>query len=360
MSQAETQAVEADDVGRLRDRRLRASERGRWRAVEEAFESGLRNHWYAVAPASALAGANPLALRRMGEDLVLWRDAEGGLRLFADRCAHRGARLSLGAVVGGRLCCCYHGWAYDGTGQCVAIPSEGGACDLADEARVRAYPVEQHGGLVFAWFGDDGRAPGHACPNPAELESPEWSGFIVPHEWQGVGWFRVLENLVDPIHAPFLHAGTYTMGHGALQDVIAVEDRPDGLFVKREGQELVSFDYSTYHFPNWCEVDVPYPWSAGPGGAMRVLVFVTPIDAGATQIYMVRKRRITGWRWWIWRALWHLRLRRKMYDVLDGDEAALTSQRNRAALDGEFLAQSDLGIVRMRRLFADAHDRRAR
>ena len=360
MSQAETQAVEADDVGRLRDRRLRASERGRWRAVEEAFESGLRNHWYAVAPASALAGANPLALRRMGEDLVLWRDAEGGLRLFADRCAHRGARLSLGAVVGGRLCCCYHGWAYDGTGQCVAIPSEGGACDLADEARVRAYPVEQHGGLVFAWFDDDGRAPGRACPNPAELESPEWSGFIVPHEWHGVGWFRVLENLVDPIHAPFLHAGTYTMGHGALQDVIAVEDRPDGLFVKREGQELVSFDYSTYHFPNWCEVDVPYPWSAGPGGAMRVLVFVTPIDAGATQIYMVRKRRITGWRWWIWRALWHLRLRRKMYDVLDGDEAALTSQRNRAALDGEFLAQSDLGIVRMRRLFADAHDRRAR
>ena len=354
------QPVEADDVARIRGTRQRESERGRWRAVEEAFEAGLRNHWYAVAPLRALARANPVALRRMGEDLVLWRDASGGLHLFADRCAHRGARLSLGAVAGDRLCCRYHGWAYDGTGQCVAVPSEGGDCALAGEASVRAYPVAEHGGLVFAWFDDDGRAPERACPNPVELESPEWSGFIVEHEWQGVGWFRVLENLVDPIHAPFLHAGTYTMGHGALRDTIAVEDRADGLFVKREGQELVSFDYSTFHFPNWCEVDVPYPWSAGPGGPMRVLVFVTPIDAGATQVYMVRKRRITGWKWWVWRALWHLRLRRKMYEVIAGDEAALASQRGRRALDGEFLAQSDLGIVRMRRLFADAHDRRPR
>ena len=360
MAHADTRPVEAEDVERIRERRRRASERGRWRAVEEAFEAGLRNHWYALAPASALEDANPFPLRRMGEDLVLWRDASGAPHLFVDSCAHRGAKLSLGAVVGDRLCCCYHGWAYDGTGQCVSIPSEGGACELAREARVRSYPVEEHGGLIFGWFDDDGRAPGRDCPNPEELESPEWSGFIVPHEWHGIGWFRVLKNLVDPIHAPFLHAGTYTMGHGALQDVIAVEDRPDGLFVKREGQELVSFDYSTYHFPNWCEVDVPYPWTAGPGGVMRVLVFVTPIDREATQVYMVRKRRIAGWKWWIWWSLWHLRLRRKMYDVLDGDEAALTSQRGRDALDNEFLAQSDLGIVRMRRLFADAHARLAR
>ena len=100
MAQADTRPVGAEDVERIRELRRRASERGRWRAVEEAFEAGLRNHWYALAPSSALAGANPFALRRMGEDLVLWRDATGALHLFVDSCAHRGARLSLGAVVG--------------------------------------------------------------------------------------------------------------------------------------------------------------------------------------------------------------------------------------------------------------------
>lgn len=352
MSQAENRAAPADNVEEIR--------LGRWRTVEEALKGGLPNHWYALMPTSELEGTKPHALRRMDKDLAVWRDGSGTLHLFDDACAHRGAQLSLGTVVGDTLCCCYHGWAYDGTGQCVSIPSEGGACDLAREAKVRSYPVEEHGEVIFGYIGDEGRTPDKPCPNPVELESPEWSGFIIQHNWPDVNWFRMLENLVDPIHAPFLHAGTYTMGHGALQDVIAVEDRPDGLFVLRQGQKLVSFDYSTYHFPNWCEVDVPYPWSAGPGGVMRVLVFVTPIDGQSTQVYMVRKRKITGWKWWIWWTLWHVRLKRKMYDVIDGDVAVLTSQRGQQALDHEYLAQSDLGIVRMRRMFVEAFDKRAR
>ena len=249
----------------------------RWRAVEETLKAGLPNHWYALVPESALADGAPVAVRRMSLDLVLWRDSTGTLHLFDDACAHRGARLSLGKIIDDRLCCCYHGWVYDATGQCVSIPSEGGACALAREARVRTYPVEAHGGVIFGYIGDEGRTPDRPCPNPVELDSPEWSGFIITHNWPGVAWFRVLENLVDPIHAPYLHAGTFTMGHGTLQDVISVEDRPDGLFVAREGQKLVSFDYSTFHFPCWFEVDVPYLWSAGPGGVMRVLIFVTPI-----------------------------------------------------------------------------------
>ncbi len=352
MSQARDGAAQAAD--NVEEIRL-----GRWRSVEEALQAGLANHWYALVPESELVGSTPLALRRMGLDLVLWRDETGALHLFDDTCAHRGAKLSLGKVFGQTLCCCYHGWTYDGTGQCVSIPSEGGACDLAGDARVRTYQVEVHGGLIFAYIGDEGRPPDRPCPNPVELDSPDWSGFIIPHYWPGVTWFRVLENLVDPIHAPFLHAGTFTMGHGALQDVISVEDRPDGLFVAREGQKLVSFDYSMFHFPCWFDVDVPYLWSAGPGGVMRVLIFVTPIDGEATQVYMVRKRKITGWKWWIWWVLWQIRLKRKMWQVIDGDVAVLTSQRGRKALDNEYLAQSDLGIVRMRRMFIEAMDKQA-
>ena len=337
--------------------RAESARRAQWRAVEDEFKAGLGNHWHALVP-SAEVGARPCALKRLGEDLVLWRDGDGKPRLFPDACAHRGTRLSLGRVAGGALHCCYHGWTYDGTGQCVSIPSQGGACEMAKEVKVRSYPVEEFGGMIFGYLSDDGRQPHRPCPHPEQLGSPEWNGFIVSHFWQGVNWFRVLENLVDPIHAPFLHARTYTMGHGVLEDVVTVEDRPDGLFVARAGQKLVSFDYSDYHFPNWCQVDVPYPWSAGPGGPMSVTVFVVPVDAETTQVYMVRKRRITGWKWWIWWTLWQLRLRRKMWEVLVDDEAVLASQGEGRALDNEYLAPSDAGIVRMRRLFTDEWKRR--
>jgi phenylpropionate dioxygenase-like ring-hydroxylating dioxygenase large terminal subunit len=45
--------------------------------------------------------------------------------VFADRCPHRLVPLSAGTVDGGVLQCRYHGWQFDETGQCVAVPSNG-------------------------------------------------------------------------------------------------------------------------------------------------------------------------------------------------------------------------------------------
>lgn len=329
-----------------------------WLALEKRLENGLRNYWYAIVPSDDL-GAAPIGIRRMGEDLVVWRDGAGKARVFRDYCAHRGARLSLGKVVDGTLRCVYHGWTYEGSGQCVAIPSEGGPCPLAKDVLARAYATEEHGGLVFAYISEDGRQPDVPCPNPYELEDPAWNGFIVRHNWDNVPWFRMLENLTDPIHGPFLHSGTFTLSRTKTEkDVIQIEPREDSIFISREGQKLVNFDYTEYHFPNWFRLDIPYPWSAGPGGPMRILVFVTPIDAGRTQSYMVRKRQIAGWRWWVWWSLWQLRLRRAMWGVMDGDEMVLLSQRGTDCIEDEYLAQSDLGIIRMRQMFAAELDRR--
>ena len=87
---------------------------------------------------------------------------------------------------------------------------------------------------------------------------------------------------------------------------------------------------------------------------MRILVFVCPIDNQSCQVYMVRKRRITGWKFAIWWVLWHLRLERKMWDVLDQDEAILASQRGSEALGSEHLTQGDSGLLMLRKLFRAA------
>jgi phenylpropionate dioxygenase-like ring-hydroxylating dioxygenase large terminal subunit len=271
-------------------------------AMEIEMKDGLRNFWYAIISSNELPTDAPLAITRLGEAMILWRDNRGGdAHLFRDRCQHRGARLSLGKLRGDRLECWYHGWQYDGTGQCVSVPTEGGACPLASRNRVQSYAVVERGGVIFAYLSSDGRAPDRPCPSPKELEDPEWNGFNVPHLWRDVNWIRATENLTDLMHAPFLHAGTYTLGRPEqlknVEDVLKVRERDYGFIVERSSSEQSNFNYGDFHLPNWVVVDIPYPWSAGPGGPMRAIVFVTPIDANNTLVYMVRRRRVTGWKW---------------------------------------------------------------
>jgi phenylpropionate dioxygenase-like ring-hydroxylating dioxygenase large terminal subunit len=334
-----------------------APARRTWPDIEKHFALGLRDNWYAILPSDEVPVDKPIGITRLGEDLAVWRDADGKVRVFEDRCPHRGAKLSLGIQREGNLHCWYHGWKFDPTGQCTHIPSAGSNSPIAARMKVRSYPVEEHGGIVFAYFAKDGAsAPKVPCPNPYELESKEWSGFILRHHWKGVPWIRALDNLLDPLHGPHLHAGTYTLGKTKLEaDVVEARVNEDGShYVGRKGQALVNFDFTEYHFPNWTRLDIPYPWSAGPGGPMRIVVLLCPINENDSQVYMVRKRKITGWRWWIWKVLWHVRLKRKMWQVIHQDEAILGSQRGRYCLEKENLVQSDAGVAHMRRLFHEA------
>ena len=325
-------------------------------ALEVEMKDGLRNNWYAIISAHEFPNDAPLALTRLGEAMVLWRDSKGEAHLFKDQCQHRGAQLSLGKLRGDRLECWYHGWQYDGSGQCVSVPTEGGSCPLASRNRVKNYPIVERGGMIFAYLSSDGRAPHTPCPFPPELEHPEWNGFNIAHFWRGVNWIRATENLIDLMHAPFLHAGTYTLGRPeqlkVVQDTLKVRDTDDGFVVERATSEKSNFNFSDFRTPNWVVVDIPYPWSAGPGGPMRAIVFVTPIDADDTLIYMVRRRRVTGWKWLVWQVLWHLRLRNISQGVQDQDEVLLRSQKGPLARSNEHLAQSDVGVVRLRRMLA--------
>ena len=48
-------------------------------AVERRLNHGLLNQWYPVLPSWSLAGA-PVGITRLSENLVLWRDGDGGCR----------------------------------------------------------------------------------------------------------------------------------------------------------------------------------------------------------------------------------------------------------------------------------------
>src|SRR5499427_8804986 len=124
-------------------------------AIEAGLQFGLRNRWHPVFESRDLPTGKPVAIVRLGEQLALWRDEAGKAHLFIDRCPHRGAAFSEGGTVHGlELQCWYHGFRYDGSGQCTAVPVEGEQTALANRVSITSYPVEEQYGMIWAYIGE--------------------------------------------------------------------------------------------------------------------------------------------------------------------------------------------------------------
>src|SRR5688572_25989509 len=112
----------------------------------------MRSFWQPVARGRDLASGRAKPLRVMSEDFTIYRGESGTAHLVAFRCAHRGTQLSTGWVEGDEIRCFYHGWKYDGSGQCVEQPAEDAT--FAAKVKIKSYPTQAYAGLVFAYFGE--------------------------------------------------------------------------------------------------------------------------------------------------------------------------------------------------------------
>lgn len=158
-----------------------------------------RTLWWPVAAADEVGGA-PLAVTLLGQALVLWRDDQGQVHALADRCPHRGARLSLGKVVAGQLQCPYHGWRFDGTGRCGAIPALPGF-DPPSSHAARRYPLTQAHGMLWVCLGE----PAYPAP-PALPDLPPRRVLHGPFD-VATSAARAVENFLDTAHFAFVHEG---------------------------------------------------------------------------------------------------------------------------------------------------------
>ncbi len=174
----------------------------------------LRLYWQPVAlldefnpaldPAMALRPVK--AVRLLGQDLVLFRDASGCYGLLDRDCPHRGADLSFGRNEGDGLRCPFHGWKFDTQGRCLEAPGEPPAQvgrRLCERIRQRSYPVAEKGGVLFAWMGEPGSTP---PPFPAFdcFTAPATHSFAFKGLWH-CNWLQAVEVGIDPVHPSFLH-----------------------------------------------------------------------------------------------------------------------------------------------------------
>jgi phenylpropionate dioxygenase-like ring-hydroxylating dioxygenase large terminal subunit len=182
-----------------------------------------KQHWHPVAELDAL-GAGPLAVRLLGEDLVLWRDGAGALHAWPDRCPHRGARLSLGRVCNERLECAYHGWQFDAAGQCVKVPALPGFVPPSGH-RVAAFEVQAAHGLAWVRLaGSHQEMPPFEAEGDARLRKLNCGPYDVDTSAP-----RIVENFLDLSHFAFVHEGWLgARGFEAMADYM-VEEMPNGL-----------------------------------------------------------------------------------------------------------------------------------
>ncbi len=160
----------------------------------------LRNCWYAAAWADEV-GESPMHRQYLGEDVVLYRIADGSIHALQDRCPHRFAPLSMGTVIGDQLQCAYHGLRFGIDGACVHNPHYEA---LPAAARVRAFPLVERYGMLWIWMGDAPADPDMLPVEFAFLANPAFravSGYLhVAGNYQ-----LVIDNLLDLTHAPYLH-----------------------------------------------------------------------------------------------------------------------------------------------------------
>ena len=178
------------------------------------------NFWYPAAESAQLTDT-PLHVQMLGQEFVLFRDSGGTAHCLANVCVHRGGSLAHGRVRGDCVECPYHGWRYDGEGQCVRIPTMAPDARLPARAKVDSYPVQEKYGLVFAFLGDlpeEERIPLMAIP---EYGQPGWTATI--QHWNfDINYQRSMENGVDPAHNEFVHP---THGFSGTRDDYHLKER---------------------------------------------------------------------------------------------------------------------------------------
>jgi len=201
-----------------------------------------RDAWYPLAFARDLQAGRVERVSVLGRALALFLDASGAPAALVDRCPHRSARLSDGRVRDGALECLYHGWRFDGHGQCIEAPQLASGTPMTKRGCAQRVPLRVEQGLVWVWGGDAGRetlAAPHTAPllDRAGVRSVDFA-MDLPY---GQDYF--IENVLDVAHIHVAHAGTRGGGDRRLAGPLEFE-------LEREGPDGFAATFRTLGLPS--------------------------------------------------------------------------------------------------------------
>ncbi|MGF1535772.1 MAG: Rieske 2Fe-2S domain-containing protein [Elainellaceae cyanobacterium] len=250
-----------------------------------------RRFWYPVVPCQQLADG-PKAFELLKEPLVLWLDPQGHPAAVRDRCCHRTAKLSLGHVSEGRICCPYHGWEFDASGACARVPQLDASAAIPSSYRVDSYRCIIRYGYVWVCLEE----PLLDVPQIEEAEDASYRLIPEFYEPWSCSGLRVMENELDLAHPTFVHTSTFGSEAHPTPDALEITETDWGIHVygklgvvnpAEQQQNLKMAEAQTFRT---LEMDWLMPFTIKlkityPNGLVHIVVnTMTPIDDGRSQM----------------------------------------------------------------------------
>jgi phenylpropionate dioxygenase-like ring-hydroxylating dioxygenase large terminal subunit len=216
------------------------------------------NNWYVILESKDVK-RKPVSIKRLGEDLVLWRDGDAQVICAQNRCPHRGAALSLGRVVNGNIECPYHGFQYNNEGQCILVPCNPKDSPIPPRLKIKTFITKEAYGFIWLWWGEKtDKLP----------DIPWFDELLANYKFAATGslripinYARLVESNFDVYHFHFVHRSLNFGLIGPLLDSYEVETDEHQGIISTLGKlcyddshsHSESFGYSfklTMRFPN--------------------------------------------------------------------------------------------------------------
>ncbi|MCP4001510.1 MAG: aromatic ring-hydroxylating dioxygenase subunit alpha [Gammaproteobacteria bacterium] len=257
------------------------------------------NIWY-VAEESDTIKDQPVKVKILGRDLVLFRDENGKAVCLSSVCPHRGSDLSMGKCTSdGTISCPFHAWHFDGSGACTKIPSnEDSTGNIPDAARVDSYPTEEKYGYIWVFLGDEIENATPILDIP-EYDDPEWRHVTHAVTWNcNQHWAKEAD--LDHVHLPIVH-GIGFGGENPLRppehtvelredggfetEIIGKPDITSGKWLELRDTRSTVTSVFKYFIPGFTSRGQVAVGGADSGIYNTFYQFTTPIDEENTRMY---------------------------------------------------------------------------
>lgn len=154
------------------------------------------NEWIPVTFSDELRDMK--GVTTLGKNVLLLRYKDQ-VYAFSDLCPHRLARLSMGKVIDGEIQCPYHGWRFNYKGELTLVPSLGKKIN----AKLTRYNVMEKYGIIWVSLIENS----YYFANIEEWEDKKFRKIKCGPYFIDANPFRVMENLMDVSHFPYVHEG---------------------------------------------------------------------------------------------------------------------------------------------------------
>jgi phenylpropionate dioxygenase-like ring-hydroxylating dioxygenase large terminal subunit len=246
----------------------------------------LRRFWQPIGVSTDVDVGCAATVKVLNENYTLYRGMSGKPHLVDARCAHRGTLLHTGWVEDECIRCRYHGWVYDGTGQCVEMPAE--EANFPAKVSISGYPARDYCGIIFAFLGE-GAPP--EFPRKPEMER-SYGGIWASTQVWPCNWFQRIENSMDAVHVSFVHQES-ALGESLSYSIPEISYEETGYGIKQTATRAAdNIRISDFSLPNCNHIVVPtylpgveysarHPWS-------DLFNYFIPIDDEHTACYTMR------------------------------------------------------------------------